>query len=247
MGFVPKWSRADHKKTSSSAPKQGVRQMPSLFHGAKDAQYSGPNLFADGGEVDEETLKEEGLKASAGEKVGLWERLKAGNIDDPGSEAYRRFGAGRGRNERDMAAADKQMDQLDAMRRDTAARDAEFDAAEKQLNDLNKIKPTPAAAAPAPKFGEAFASARKSGATEFEWNGKKYNTKVKAESPAAPAKSEAPAASSEGNDMASVKSRMFRDAARGNETAKHWLRGMLNTDQLSTEETGRAKRLTGTK
>lgn len=30
-------------------------------------------------------------------------------------------------------------------------------------------------------FKEAFAKARKSGKAEFEWEGKKYNTKVKAE------------------------------------------------------------------
>lgn len=50
--------------------------------------------MADGGMVDD---KERGLAASSGEKVGFWERIKAGNIDDPKSEAYQRFGAGRAR------------------------------------------------------------------------------------------------------------------------------------------------------
>lgn len=44
--------------------------------------------------------KAAGLKASEGEKVGFFERLRMGNIDDPNSEAYRRFGAGRGADER---------------------------------------------------------------------------------------------------------------------------------------------------
>ena len=45
--------------------------------------------------------KAEGLAASNKEKsTGFFERLRMGNIDDPSSEAYRRFGAGRGRSER---------------------------------------------------------------------------------------------------------------------------------------------------
>ena len=54
------------------------------------------------GEVDpkEAAAKEAGLKASRGEDVGFFQRLRMGNIDDPSSEAYKRFGAGRGRSER---------------------------------------------------------------------------------------------------------------------------------------------------
>lgn len=50
--------------------------------------------FQEGGMSD----KDRGLEASKDEKVGFFERLRMGNIDDEGSEAYRRFGAGRGRN-----------------------------------------------------------------------------------------------------------------------------------------------------
>ncbi len=50
--------------------------------------------------------KAAGLKASEGEKVGFFERLRMGNIDDPNSEAYRRFGAGRGADERIKALPD---------------------------------------------------------------------------------------------------------------------------------------------
>lgn len=51
------------------------------------------------GETDpkESADKEAGLRASKGEDVGFLQRLRMGNIDDPSSEAYKRFGAGRGR------------------------------------------------------------------------------------------------------------------------------------------------------
>jgi hypothetical protein len=52
--------------------------------------------FQEGGVSD----KDRGLEASKDEKVGFFERLRMGNIDDEGSEAYRRFGAGRGKAER---------------------------------------------------------------------------------------------------------------------------------------------------
>ena len=54
--------------------------------------------YADEGLVDAD--KKRGLEASKDEKVGLLERLRMGNIDDPKSEAYKRFGAGRGAAER---------------------------------------------------------------------------------------------------------------------------------------------------
>jgi hypothetical protein len=52
------------------------------------------------GEMDpmEAAAKKRGLEMSNKEApVGFFERLRAGNIDQPGSEAYNRFGAGRGR------------------------------------------------------------------------------------------------------------------------------------------------------
>jgi hypothetical protein len=56
-----------------------------------------PRRFNEGDLVSD---KEAGLKASKGEKVGFFERLRMGNIDQEGSEAYKRFGAGRGKMER---------------------------------------------------------------------------------------------------------------------------------------------------
>ena len=54
--------------------------------------------YEGGGEVEESSAKQRGLDISNKEApVGFFERLRAGNIDDPSSEAYKRFGAGRGR------------------------------------------------------------------------------------------------------------------------------------------------------
>jgi hypothetical protein len=58
--------------------------------------------YEGGGEVmadvdpKESAAKEAGLKASKGEDAGFFERIRMGNIDKPGTEAYNRFGAGRG-------------------------------------------------------------------------------------------------------------------------------------------------------
>ena len=54
--------------------------------------------YESGGEVEESAAKQRGLDISNKEKpVGFFERIRMGNIDDPSSEAYKRFGAGRGR------------------------------------------------------------------------------------------------------------------------------------------------------
>lgn len=58
--------------------------------------------FDEGG-ITEAADKAAGLKASEGDKVGFFERLRMGNIDQEGSEAYNRFGAGRGKAERNKA------------------------------------------------------------------------------------------------------------------------------------------------
>ena len=52
--------------------------------------------YQDGGDVAAD--KQRGLDISNKEEpVGFFERIRMGNIDEPGSEAYNRFGAGRGR------------------------------------------------------------------------------------------------------------------------------------------------------
>jgi hypothetical protein len=54
--------------------------------------------FESGGVSD----KDRGLEASKEDKVGFFERLRMGNIDEEGSEAYNRFGAGRGKADRTL-------------------------------------------------------------------------------------------------------------------------------------------------
>jgi hypothetical protein len=83
---------------------------------------------------DEAELKKRGL-ASA-DKVGFFERIRMGNIDDPQSEAYKRFGAGRGRSEAAKTKAST-VDQIgDRERREDA------------MASLLKNKPTKSAASP---------------------------------------------------------------------------------------------------
>lgn len=54
--------------------------------------------YDEGGSVEESMAKQRGLDTSNKEApVGFLERIRMGNIDDPSSEAYKRFGAGRGR------------------------------------------------------------------------------------------------------------------------------------------------------
>jgi hypothetical protein len=72
--------------------------------------------FQEGGEA---ALKAEGLAASNKTPMGFFERLRMGNIDQEGSEAYNRLGAGRGRMERDAAseaAANRMVDEMNAAR-----------------------------------------------------------------------------------------------------------------------------------
>ena len=59
--------------------------------------------YADEGLV-EEDFKKKGLDSSKEDRVGFFERLRMGNIDNPKSEAYRRYGAGRGRTDADIAS-----------------------------------------------------------------------------------------------------------------------------------------------
>lgn len=69
--------------------------------------------FQEGGEA---ALKAEGLAASNKTPMGFFERLRMGNIDQEGSEAYNRLGAGRGRMERDAASELAANQMVDAAR-----------------------------------------------------------------------------------------------------------------------------------
>jgi hypothetical protein len=61
---------------------------------AAESIKKGPSKakFAQGGIV---KMADGGAPPASDANVGLWERLKAGNIDDPSSEAYRRWGKGK--------------------------------------------------------------------------------------------------------------------------------------------------------
>ena len=59
--------------------------------------------FQDGGDVEENQMKQRGLDISnrareeGTEKTSFFQRLREGNIDDPNSAAYKKYGAGRAR------------------------------------------------------------------------------------------------------------------------------------------------------
>ena len=73
--------------------------------------------FESGGVSD----KDRGLEASKDDKVGFFERMRMGNIDEEGSEAYNRFGAGRAKADRDAASEAAAMRAVDASRAAPAA------------------------------------------------------------------------------------------------------------------------------
>lgn len=108
--------------------------------------------FAEGG-ISESADKEAGLLASKGEKVGFFDRLRMGNIDDPSSEAYRRFGAGRAKADRDMANEAAAMRAVDASRAaaapvmsDTSSDDSGefYEAGSGVVSDTKPDRPKPA-------------------------------------------------------------------------------------------------------
>ena len=106
---VPKWARENMAKTGGM-PTHGVVSKPSPFH-SQDVKH-----LADGTPSEDE-FKRMGLEASdryneieKSQEVGaldklkggfgrLFDRIKAGNIDAPGSRAYEQYGAGLGKAE----------------------------------------------------------------------------------------------------------------------------------------------------
>jgi hypothetical protein len=130
--------------------------------------------FQEGGMSD----KDRGLEASKADKVGFFERLRMGNIDEEGSEAYNRFGAGRAKADRDMESEAAAMRAVDKSRASTAApvvmpeRDA--------MEEANAREPIPVPAGPR---------------AEQPKPGNKPRVNVQASKPSAPAKA-APAKTS---------------------------------------------------
>ena len=145
-GRVQDWNRQSMKK-GDSASQHGVRSMGSLFHS------NAPVMLADGGKVDEAAMKQRGLAESNKEKpMGLFERLRMGNIDQAGSEAYNRFGAGRGRMEGELDKAESEMkaNQANARTGDAAMRQRKVDDVDFAEADRMSGTARAVAGAPAP-------------------------------------------------------------------------------------------------
>jgi hypothetical protein len=123
--------------------------------------------FQEGGVSD----KDRGLEASKEDKVGFFERLRMGNIDEEGSEAYRRFGAGRGKAERTPVET---MAEAPATRPTPAAQAAPDAAAMDEMEAANAREPIPVPAGPR---------------AEQPKPGGKPRVNVQASKPSAPAKS----------------------------------------------------------
>lgn len=140
---ISSWMRQNMKKSGGSA--------------AAGSMKKGVVRMADGGDVTEAADKAAGLAASSGEKVGFFERLRMGSIDDPKSEAYSRFGAGRAKADRDMeseAAAMRTVDQSRAEAAKAARDDADFAEMDRQIasgRSVTGTEPKPPAPAPVAK------------------------------------------------------------------------------------------------
>lgn len=137
---ISSWMRQSYKK-GESASGSGSMKKTTL-------------RMADGGDVTEAEDKAAGMAASSGEKVGFFERLRMGNIDDPSSEAYRRLGAGRGKEDRmeveriaNRAAAARSASEDDAPAAPAMPEAPKMSAADFQRTD----KDTTPVAMPAPR------------------------------------------------------------------------------------------------
>jgi hypothetical protein len=108
------WQSANMKKAGAATPPNSMNSKITArsFH-CSNGKVGKPSVphYADGGAVEADD-KAAGLAASSGEKLGLFERLRMGNIDDPNSEAYKRLGAGRGEQERKNREMDALIDSI---------------------------------------------------------------------------------------------------------------------------------------
>lgn len=167
-GNVPDWLRANHKKNSNSKISHGVQSRP-IFHSehtdsaiVKEMHlHTGAAFLADGGDPTEAQLKQMGIEASdreraAGGRPGFMEgirntvqRFQEGNIDTPGSLAYERYGAGRGRQEYEnqKTFAENAKMHGDGMRNASMVMGGKsaVDTGKAEVNATKDISPTPSA------------------------------------------------------------------------------------------------------
>lgn len=226
MAEIESWQRQNMKKSGAApAPHQMHEKLSGGMAGlhskiAKPTVPCGGQVmgakqvkgYADGGEVEADAAdKAAGLAASNEDMAGKskWEqakesfgRLFKGNIDDPNSQAYKEYGAGRAR------ANDGSYDRLEAKRFEQANAGAGSENSAGEYMEAPKEAPsarmsaddfrasekdrTPVAAPKKTSFKEAFAAA-KDGST-FEWNGKSYKKEFAQPKKAATPKAAAPAA-----------------------------------------------------
>ena len=96
-----KYAEMEMKEPKEKFARGGGIESKGKTKGAMVKMSGSKRKFAEGGMTDAEQEaadKASGLAESNKEpSTGLWARLKAGNIDAPGSEAYERYGAGRGK------------------------------------------------------------------------------------------------------------------------------------------------------
>jgi hypothetical protein len=109
--------------------------------------------FESGGVSD----KDRGLEASKDDKVGFFERMRMGNIDEEGSEAYNRFGAGRGKAER-TPVEDRVATPV--VRESTAAATSAPTPNMDPMEEANAREPIQVPAGPKARPGEAGSSVR---------------------------------------------------------------------------------------
>lgn len=216
MADVPSWQRQMMKKSGTVDQGPAANGNPKIYpHGTVASMntkiaaptYGMGNLvtgsmkksavhMADGGDVSEASDKAAGLEASKGESVGFLERLRMGNIDDPSSEAYQRFGAGRGAAERIKALPeDGSFDAAESKRLSSYAAPkaeepkaetapmtaADFQRTDKDTTPVAMPKPRPArnavrasASAPAATTTPAAKPAKASGESLSQRLGREY-------------------------------------------------------------------------
>ena len=110
----PDWQNQSFKKDSGHKVHDGVRDTGSLFHKPKVAHMADGGIVddvksffkdnfsqeaADKKAADREASARESAIAKGTDDTSTWDRLKAGNIDDKQSEAYWRWGAGKGQTD----------------------------------------------------------------------------------------------------------------------------------------------------
>jgi len=99
--------------------------------------------FQDGGDVEEDRMKQRGLDISnrareeGTEKTSFFQRLREGNIDDPNSAAYKKYGAGRARlDDQIEAGKSKLADEVQGMvkaKNPTPSNDGDVDERDRRM------------------------------------------------------------------------------------------------------------------